>query len=106
MNITIVICMLASLTFVQSSCSVYKVATQPGPVDYKHLGVGSPRQQVISVLGAPKFSDVDPLGQKQDTYEFQSGFHQASKARIIPYLAADFFTVGLAELVLCLWNSR
>ena len=35
-----------------------------------------------------------------DMFEFQSGAHQASKARAIPYLAADVFTLGLAELIL------
>ena len=51
-------------------------------------------------LGAPKFSDTDPQGRKQDTFEFQSGLHQASKARIILYLAADVFTLALAEFIL------
>ncbi len=55
---------------------------------------------VITKLGPPKFSDADPEGRKQDTFEFTSGLHQASKARIIPYLAADIFTLGLAELIL------
>jgi hypothetical protein len=36
----------------------------------------------------------------RNSVEFQSGFHQASKARVIPYLAADVFTLGLAELIL------
>lgn len=39
-------------------------------------------------------------GRRQDTFEFQSGLHQASKARVILYLAADVFTLGLAELIL------
>lgn len=55
---------------------------------------------MITRLGAPKFSDTGADGRKEDTFEFQSGFHQASKVRIIPYLAADFFTFALAELVL------
>lgn len=51
-------------------------------------------------LGAPKFSDTDAQGKKQDTFEFQSGLHQGSKARIVLYLAADVFTLGLAEIIL------
>ena len=82
------------------ACSVYKAATQPGPADLSGLGVGVPRAQVITTLGAPKFSDIDPQGRKQDTFEFQSGMHQGSKARIILYLAADVFTLTLAELIL------
>jgi hypothetical protein len=81
-------------------CSVYKAATQPGPADLTGLGVGSRRADVFTRLGAPKLSDTDEQGRKQDTFEFPSGLHQASKARIIPYLAADVFTLGLAELIL------
>ena len=51
-------------------------------------------------MGAPKFSDTDAQGKKQDTSEFESGLHQGSKARVILYLAADLFTLGLAELIL------
>ena len=51
-------------------------------------------------LGAPKFSDTDTQGRKQDSFEFQSGFHHASKARIIPYLFADLITLTLAEIIL------
>ena len=56
--------------------------------------------EVITRLGAPKFSDTDPQGQKQDTFEFESGLHQASKARVILYLAADIVTLTLAEIIL------
>lgn len=89
-----------SLTLMQPGCSVYKAASQPPPADLTGIGVGTPRGHLIARLGAPKFSDTDPEGQKQDTFEFDSGFHSASKVRIIPYLAADLFTLGLAELVL------
>jgi hypothetical protein len=91
---------LAILILANSACSIYKAASQPGPADLTGLGVGVPRSMVITKLGAPKFSDADPEGRKQDTFEFSSGFHQASKARIIPYLAADVFTLGLAEIIL------
>jgi hypothetical protein len=83
-----------------SACSVYKAATQPPPADLPGMGVGTQRVEVINRLGAPTFSDTDPAGKKQDTFKFESGLHNGSKARIIPYLAADFFTLGLAELIL------
>ena len=81
-------------------CSVYKASTQAGPADLTGIGIGTPRQVVISKLGAPKMVDTDQNGGKQDMFEFQSGMHQASKARIILYLAADIFTLSLAELIL------
>src|SRR5437867_9656302 len=88
------------LTLLNPACSVYKASTQPGPADLTGLGIGSPRQEVIMRLGAPKFSDTDPQGRKQDTFEFESGLHQGSKARVILYLAADVFTLTLAEIIL------
>ena len=92
--------MLVSVMCAQSACSVYKAATQAPPADLKGIGVGTPRQEVIQRLGAPKFSDTDSQGRKQDSFEFQSGMHGASKARIIPYLAADIVTLTLAEIIL------
>jgi hypothetical protein len=91
---------LVFVILAHSSCSDYKASTQPGPADLTGLGIGSPRQEVIIKLGAPKFSDTDPQGRKQDTFEFESGLHKASKARVILYLAADFFTLTLAEIIL------
>ena len=84
----------------QPACSVYKAATQPPPADLTGVGIGTPRQDLIMRLGAPKFSDTDPAGRKQDAFEFSSGLHSGSKLRIIPYLAADLFTLTLAELIL------
>jgi hypothetical protein len=92
--------MFVSFMFAQSACSVYKAATQPPPADLQGIGVGTPRQQLIQRFGAPKFSDTNPQGRKQDSFEFQSGMHGASKARIILYLAADLVTLTLAEIIL------
>lgn len=94
---TIVI--LAAATVI-SGCSVAKLVSQPGPADLKGIGVGTPRMDMISRLGPPRAIDTDKNGNKMDMFEFQSGAHQASKARAIPYLAADVFTLGLAELIL------
>ncbi|HWG96314.1 MAG TPA: hypothetical protein VN647_04445 [Nitrospira sp.] len=91
---------LVSLMLVQNACSVAWALKQPPAKDLEGLGIGTPRQQLIDRLGIPKLSETDPQGRKQDMFEFQSGMHQASKLRIIPYLAADVFTVCLAELIL------
>lgn len=91
---------LPALILLATGCSAYKAASQPGPADLSGIGVGTPRQIVISKLGAPKLTDTTRQGSKQDYFEFQSGMHQASKARVLLYIAADLFTIGLAELVL------
>lgn len=54
----------------------------------------------MSVFGMPKISDMVVSNGRTDIYEFIDGNHGASKLRIIPYIGADFFTLGLAELVL------
>jgi hypothetical protein len=78
-----------------NGCSIYKALDQPGPADLAGIGVGIPRQTIITKLGAPKMIDTTKEGLKQDVFEFQSGFHQASKARVILYLAGDVFTLGV-----------
>ncbi len=91
---------LAGLLTLLTGCSVYKVVSQPGPADLTGIGPGTPRQELIGRLAAPVMVDTDQHGSKQDPFQFQSGFHHASKLRAIPYLAADVFTLTLAELVL------
>ena len=83
-----------------SGCSVYKVLSQPGPVDLKGIGPGTSRQELLTRFGAPAMVDSDAHGNKIDVFQFQSGFHQASKIRALPYLAADLFTLTAAELIL------
>jgi hypothetical protein len=100
MRTVVLVLMLVSFMVAQSACSVYKAATQPPPADLQGIGIGTPRQEIIMRLGAPKFSDTDAQGNKQDSFEFQSGLHSGSKARIILYLAADVFTLCLAEIIL------
>jgi hypothetical protein len=85
---------------VLSGCSAYKAISQPGPADLTGIGVGTPRQEIFARLGAPKMVDTAANGNKQDVFEFQSGLHQASKARAILYVAADVFTLALAEIIL------
>lgn len=99
MRTAVITVMLVSFVFAHSACSVYKATTQPPPADLQGIGVGTPRQQVIQQLGPPMFSDTDDQGRKQDSFQFQSGMHRASKARVILYLAADVVTLTLAEII-------
>ena len=81
-----------------SGCSVYQAAHAPDPVPYKDIRVGMSRSETIALLGMPKMTDSISNG-KVDHYEFFDGYDSASKARIIPYIAGDLFTIGLAELI-------
>jgi hypothetical protein len=64
-----------------------------------NVKVGSTRPEVLSVFGMPKASDVEQE-ERTEIFEFVDGNNGASKLRIIPYVAAEVFTLGLAELVL------
>lgn len=81
-------------------CSIYKAATAPPPVPVGSVKPGSTRAEVMSVFGLPKNSEQAQSSDRTDVYEFIDGNHEGSKLRIIPYIGADFFTLGLAELVL------
>jgi hypothetical protein len=90
---------VAVLVLNMVGCSIYKAATAPPPVAVDRVTVGTSRAEVMSVFGSPKNTDSAISG-KTDIYEFIDGNNGASKLRILPYIAADVFTLGLAELVL------
>ncbi|MEQ1636851.1 MAG: hypothetical protein ABL903_09160 [Methylococcales bacterium] len=81
-----------------SGCSIYQAAHAPDPVEYKEVKLGNTRTETIARLGYPKMTD-QKNNQKIDTFEFQDGYHAASKARMLLYLAGDVITVGLAEFI-------
>jgi hypothetical protein len=80
------------------ACSIYKAATAPSPVGTDSLHAGMPRGQVISILGSPKSSEVQN-GERTEMFEYINGHSEGTKARILLYIAGDFFTLGLAELI-------
>lgn len=92
--------MIVMVCMLFGGCSVVKVFNQPGAADLKGIGIGTTREDIIGRLGAPKLVDTSSNGNKQDVFEFQSGMHQASKVRAVFYLAADVFTLSLAEVIL------
>jgi len=95
--------LLMALIFIATvapGCSIYKAATAPSPVAVDNIKPGSSRAEVMAVFGMPKASDMVVSNERTEVYEFIDGNHEASKLRIIPYIGADVFTLGLAELVL------
>ena len=81
-------------------CSIYKAATAPPSVPVDNVRVGSNRAQIMAVLGLPRSTEVGQMNERTDVYEFIDGNSEASKLRIVPYIGADLFTLGLAELIL------
>lgn len=82
-----------------SHCSIYKAVTSPVSLPLERVHVGAQRSDVIAVLGAPTSIDLESR-ERIETYNFVHGNTGASKLRIFPYVFADIFTIGLAELVL------
>ena len=95
MRVTMGLCVLL---FLAQGCSVYKAATAPGPLPVENVQVGVHRNQVLSVFGMPRTTEV-VKGERTEIFEFIDGNPEASKARIILYLAGDLFTLTLAELI-------
>ncbi|MFI3136920.1 MAG: hypothetical protein QX197_09095 [Methylococcaceae bacterium] len=89
--------MLACMTAL-CSCSIYQAAHAPRPVEYQQVKVGTPRTQAHELLGMPKMTE-QKAQQTVDSFAFSDGYHTASKARIILYLAGDIFTAGLSEII-------
>ncbi|HKY72031.1 MAG TPA: hypothetical protein VJL88_08945 [Nitrospira sp.] len=75
--------------------------SQPPAVDTKTLEVGGlSRGVVIEQLGAPRSSSENADGTREDIFEYYEGSSTEWKiGRGVFHLAADFFTVGLWEIV-------
>lgn len=81
-----------------TGCSIYEASRTPPPVDYRNVHVGETRAETVSILGYPKMTQAEG-SRNVDYFEFTDGYHPASKARIILYVAGDVFTLGLAEVI-------
>ena len=93
--------MLLVLCFV-SGCSVYMEATRPTPVELGKFHPGDSRSSVTQELGSPVTTSKGADGTSCDLYLlYTKGYGVAGKAPIaVGELAADVFTIGLAEIVL------
>ena len=85
-----------------SGCSVYMEATRPTPTDLGKFHPGDSRSAITQELGAPVTTSKGGGGTSCDLYLlYTRGYGVAGKAPIaVGELAADVFTVGLAEIVL------
>lgn len=92
------ICIGLALLLVTQGCSIYKAATAPSPVGTDTLRVGMPRSHIMSVLGYPRSNEV-VNGERTEMYEYVNGSEEGSKLRILLYIAGDFFTLCLTELI-------
>lgn len=98
MKIFIPVCLVA-LVVVSSGCASWVALNQPAPTDDELIAVGMHRAEVETLLRTGGSAYDEPNGHTRVRYQYSDGVHQGSKARIIVYLAADFFTLFLSELV-------
>jgi len=81
-------------------CSVYMAANQPTKKDVSVFNVGTPRTHVIAEAGRPIHTKENADGTITDTFSFIQGYSSGNKAgRALFHGAADFFTLGLWEVV-------
>jgi hypothetical protein len=87
---------------VVSGCSVYMESTRPTPIDLARFNPGDSRTSVTEQLGAPVTTSKGAGGTSCDLYLlYITGYGNAAKVPIaVAEGAADFFTIGLAEIVL------
>jgi len=85
-----------------SGCSVYMEATRPTPTDLVKFHPGDSRISVMEQLGSPVDTSKGAGGNSCDLYLlYLRGYGTAGKVPIaVVESAADFFTIGLAEIVL------
>ena len=87
---------------VVSGCSIYMESTRPTPTDLAKFPPGDSRTSVMEQLGSPVTTSKGLDGTSCDLYLlYITGYGLAGKAPIVVgEAAADFFTLGLAEIVL------
>jgi hypothetical protein len=87
---------------IAGGCSVYMEATRPTPVDLAKFTPGESRLLVIGEIGAPVTTTRDHDGNTCDLHLlYITGYGAPVKVPLsVLEGAADFFTAGLAEIVL------
>jgi|SRR5580698_2088194 hypothetical protein len=83
-------------------CSIYMESTRPTPTDLTQFQVGEERDAVLETLGSPQSNVTESDGSSCDLYQlYTKGYGAGGKIPIaVAEGAADFFTLGLAEVVL------
>jgi len=91
---------VVALLLLTSGCSVVMATRQPGRKDLSVLSKGVERPRVIAELGSPLSTETKKDGCKVDTFAFIQGYSTGAKAgRAVFHGVADFFTLGLWEVV-------
>ena len=88
-----------ALLTAQVGCATYTAVKIPGPVHDENIAIGMHRSDVEALLAVSAVSEYDDPGGRKVRYEYSDGPHQASKGRVLIYIAGDVFTFFLSELI-------
>ncbi|MCK5192186.1 MAG: hypothetical protein KAQ71_00150 [Desulfobulbaceae bacterium] len=92
--------LVCTALLLNTGCSVYMAANQPGLKNVELLRVGTSRDLLISEFGEPVSSGVDGDGREYDKFSFVQGYSTGAKAgRAIFHIVADVLTHGLWEVL-------
>lgn len=80
-------------------CATYTAVKIPGPVADETVALGAHRRDVEGALGTSPESEYRDGDGITARYRYQDGPPEASKGRVVLYLAGDVFTLFLSELV-------
>jgi hypothetical protein len=88
------------ILLLNSGCSVYMAANQPGLKDVELLKVGTSRDVLIAEFGMPVETGVDGDGREYDKFSFVQGYSTSVKmGRAALHVVADVLTHGLWEVI-------
>lgn len=82
-----------------SGCATYTAVKIPGPVRDETIALGVHRKDVEVVLQSAPVNEYHDGGGTTARYQYKDGPHEASKGRVVLYIAGDVFTLFLSELV-------
>ncbi len=80
-------------------CASVTALKMAGPTHDDQIRPGAHRSEVESMLRVGSSSEFRQEGNTHVRYEYSDGPHQAWKLRILAYLAGDYFTLFISELV-------
>ena len=82
-----------------SGCSVFMAARQPVAKNIELFKTGTSRDELVAEFGQPLISE-ETDGKKIEIFIFVQGYGKLIKTgRVVFHSAADFFTLGLWEVV-------
>jgi hypothetical protein len=83
----------------QLGCATYTAVKIPGPKSDEKIALGMHRTDVEVLLECGPANEYSDGSNTTARYEYKDGPHEASKGRVVLYLAGDFFTAFLSELI-------